>query len=120
MNDQDGKTPKHPELGYVANFKVLEEMQAKAGPHEPDIGMLCYDPDTEEGQAHLRAYQDRYRQACRDAALPGPSLSAAVDAREGDALGSRDRMAALVCPRARSSRTWPSNTRVMMTAEASK
>ena len=67
MNDQDGKTPEYPELEYVADFKVLEEMQVSAGPPEPDIGMVGYDPDTEEGQAHLRAYQDRYRQACQDA-----------------------------------------------------
>ena len=32
MNDQDGKTPQHPELEHVAHFKVLEGFwQVKRG-----------------------------------------------------------------------------------------
>lgn len=47
--------------------EVLQRLIAEAGPPRPDDLGVCYDPDTEEGQAALRAYQERRAEQFRQA-----------------------------------------------------
>lgn len=80
-----------PEGGWM-NRTLMERMAVECGPGFPDDPGVCYDPDTEEGQAALREYQAR-RQALYarldakwEANYPGVSLNRLVGHRAREAV----------------------------------